>query len=176
MIPATDGKSAAEHVLDRLLRYDHEPYDERWLLLDADHYTSGSHLRTFKRVMQNAANHGVRIAISKPCFEFWLLLHHADPKSIPAVSNAAETEVALRMALGSYNKASLIREHYPPETVCDAFTAAQGLEAGWGQGEIPLANGSRVYRLWGAIMQAMSEAQIPEPLRPLFDLARTSTQ
>jgi hypothetical protein len=43
VVETTDGSSAAEHVLNRLLEYDHKEYDERWLLLDADHYTQGTH-------------------------------------------------------------------------------------------------------------------------------------
>ncbi len=47
VIPTTDGTSVAQQVLDRLIAFDHEPDDEIWMLLDTDHRTRGTHLKSF---------------------------------------------------------------------------------------------------------------------------------
>src|SRR6266849_4751622 len=47
VVATQDGTSAAEHVLERLRNIDHEDDDELWMLLDTDHYTTGSHLKSF---------------------------------------------------------------------------------------------------------------------------------
>lgn len=44
VVETVDGTSVAQAVLDRLLTYEHEEYDERWLLLDTDHCIQGTHL------------------------------------------------------------------------------------------------------------------------------------
>jgi hypothetical protein len=38
VVPTVDGTSVAAHVLDRLLQFEHEEDDERWMLLDTDHW------------------------------------------------------------------------------------------------------------------------------------------
>ncbi len=37
IVETADGTSAAPHVLERLLQYEHDPDDELWMLLDTDH-------------------------------------------------------------------------------------------------------------------------------------------
>jgi hypothetical protein len=86
VIPSEPGSHDAQRVLDRLLTYEYELGDERWLLLDTDHYTQGTHLKSFLPVIQLAKQKGIRIALSKPCFELWLLLHHLEGPLIPQVS------------------------------------------------------------------------------------------
>lgn len=45
--------------------------DELWCVVDADHYEVAG-------ARQLAARHGVKLAVSRPCFELWLLLHFED--------------------------------------------------------------------------------------------------
>lgn len=103
VVPAEDGRSAAAHVLERLLTFDHEEGDELyelWMLLDTDHYTKGSHLAKFTATIREDKQRGVNVALSKPCFEFWLLLHHVEEACLDSLSSARDAEEALRTILG----------------------------------------------------------------------------
>jgi hypothetical protein len=46
-------------------------YDEVWCVVDVDQFDVGSAVTEARKL-------GVRLAVSNPCFELWLLLHHAD--------------------------------------------------------------------------------------------------
>ena len=76
VIPTVDGTSAAAHVLTRLLSVAHDDDDERWLVLDIDHSLQGAHVASFMEALKRAKDNGVQVALSNPCFELWLLLHH----------------------------------------------------------------------------------------------------
>ena len=115
VIPTEDGTSSAEHVLERLLEYDYQKgWDELWMLLDTDHYTKREHLKSFTRAIKEAKEANVHIALSKPCFEFWLLLHHLTQQKLNShkLSNARDVERLLRQILGSYNKRKLKTEDF----------------------------------------------------------------
>ncbi|WP_428263610.1 RloB family protein [Haliangium sp.] len=47
-----------------------EPFDSVWCVFDRDEHTS------FAQAIDKARANGLKIAISIPCFEFWLLLHY----------------------------------------------------------------------------------------------------
>ncbi len=49
-----------------------EPYDEIWCVFDFD-----SHAKLAEAIAL-AAKHGIRLAVSNPCFELWLTLHCQD--------------------------------------------------------------------------------------------------
>lgn len=90
IVPTQDGISAAEHVLHRLLEFVHEEDDELWMLLDTDHYASGTHLASLMSAIREARRQGVNVALSKPCFELWLLLHCVDEAAVTTLASAAE--------------------------------------------------------------------------------------
>ena len=168
VVTTDDGTSSASFVLDRLLRFEHEPDDERWLLLDTDHYTQGSHIKSFMAAIRKARHNGVKIAISKPCFELWLLLHVAEESTVGSLADASETSTALRVALGEYNKTQLKAEHYPVASVVMACERAERLDTKIGGGEIPSGNTTRVYQLWRAIAAKALPSQLPPELRGLL--------
>ena len=120
VVETRDGSSSARHVLDRLLNVEREEDDELWMLLDTDHYTKGPHLAGFLEALGEAKRRGVNIALSKPCFELWLALHHVEETTLGTVQTAKDVEGLLRRQLGEYNKANLKREHYPAARVGDA--------------------------------------------------------
>ena len=66
-------------MLDRLDEYSKEydltREDERWLMLDTDHWVESSHVPNFAHVCAEAPKKGFQLAHSNPCFEIWLLLH-----------------------------------------------------------------------------------------------------
>lgn len=167
VIPTEDGTSAAEHVLGRLQTIDHEDDDELWMLLDTDHYAAGSHLKSFVSTIAKAKQQGVNIALSKPCFELWLLLHHEEESAVGSLANASAVEEALRARVGEYNKANLKPEHYPLSSVPGAFNRAVRLDGTVSGGDIPSSNTSRVYLLWKAIAAKALPSQLPPELREL---------
>lgn len=168
VVPTTDGTSAAVHVLDRLLQFEHEPDDELWMLLDTDHCTSGSHLQGFIKALRDASDQRVNVALSKPCFEFWLLLHHLDEGSADGLANCGAVETKLRETLGEYNKTNLKASHYPLASVAEASGRAERLDATVAGGDIPASNTSRVYRLLRAIIERALPSQLPAELRSLL--------
>ena len=169
VVPTQDGTSSAEHVLKRLLEYKHEEGDERWMLLDTDHYTRREHQKSFRRAIKEAEEKDVRVALSRPCFEFWLLLHHLTRQNpgLQTLSTAKDAESLLRKTLGSYNKRRLKPDNFSLEKVPQAILESRAIDQSVSGGDIPDANTSRVYKLWESIIKNASPAQLPEELRDL---------
>jgi len=168
VIVTTDGTSSAQHVLDRLLAIEHIADDERWLLLDVDHCLQSTHTPTFLEAIRRAKRLGVKMALSKPSFELWLLLHHVDATEVAALANAREVEGKLRLALGAYNKTRLNKADFPLGSVAKAHQRARALD-GSAAFEIPIMNSSHVYKLWEAIVAGALKSQLPPELASLED-------
>ena len=117
--------------------------------------------------MQQAQQAGIQVALSKPCFELWLLLHHLAETAVAALPNARAAEEALRNALGQYNKTKLDPSAFPLASVATACRRAESLDAMVPGGDIPAGNTSRVYKLWQAIAAKAHPTQLPEELRTL---------
>ncbi|HUQ92030.1 MAG TPA: RloB family protein [Bryobacteraceae bacterium] len=167
VVPTEDGTSAALHVLSRLAGIDHEEDDELWMLLDTDHCTKGTHISSFLSAISEAKRKGVRVALSKPCFELWLLLHHVAESEVGSLSSAADVDAALRVALGQYNKTRISAGHFPIQSVSDACRRAETLDGTVPGGDIPTGNTSRVYQLWKAIVAKALPSQLPAELKHL---------
>ena len=167
VISTEDGTSAAKHVLDRLLKFDKEPDDELWMLLDTDHCIRPQHSKEFINAIRRARRNGVNIALSKPCFELWLLLHHIDISAVKSLADAGDAERKLREILGSYNKTKLKSEDFPIGSVAPACEKAGILNEKSGGGYRPKENMSQVYLLWKSILTKSLPNQIPTELRPL---------
>lgn len=167
VVPTPDGSSAASHVLDRLLRVDHDLDDELWMLLDTDHCAQGTHLASFVETLRKAKQQGVNVSLSKPSFELWLLLHHIEETALGVLPAAKDVEEALRARLGEYNKTNLKQVHYPFRSVGDACIRAERLDATVAGGEIPNQNTTRVYRLLKAIAAKALPQHLPPELRCL---------
>lgn len=106
VVETVDGTSSANHVINRLLQYKNncEQDDELWMILDTDHYTSDNHIKTFMSAITRAKQNGVKIALSKPCFELWLLLYHVEEDEVKTLVDASAVVEELRSQLGEYNK------------------------------------------------------------------------
>jgi hypothetical protein len=78
VLPTLDGKSAPEYVLARLDEFrqgwDTEEGDTFWLCIDRDRW----HELPLMEVLRECLSRGYNIAISNPCFDLWILLHHED--------------------------------------------------------------------------------------------------
>jgi hypothetical protein len=153
VVPSEDGKASANHVLDRLLKIDHEPDDERWLLLDTDHYTQPNHIAGFLATIKEARRQGVSVGVSRPCFELWLALHHLDPADVGGekLPDARAFEEALRTRLGSYNKRNLRAGDFPLSLLSVAIERAIAIDT---EGDLPTRNATRVYRLCQAVRES----------------------
>lgn len=165
VVETDDTKSAAVYVLERLKKFSVEDDDERWMVLDTDHCVEPNHFPSFNKALTEARQAGIKIALSKPCFELWLLLHHLDEGAVTALANAAKTEARLREVLGEYNKCNLKSEHYPLASIASAITRAERLDAQVQGGNRPAENTTRVYQLLKAILASIPVAQRPEELR-----------
>lgn len=152
--PADSGLSAPVHVVDRLKaafdsvsqRKQIQFGDEFWVLIDTDHYFRGQNLPGTLGAVRTAQQSGFEIAVSNPCFELWLLLHHADiaPGTVfPKCDDVAEL---IRENLGQYNKTSIKPGQFPLARVTIAIQRARALETNpnalW-----PQSAGTQVYRL-----------------------------
>ncbi|MEE7627509.1 RloB family protein [Methylobacter sp. Wu8] len=167
--PKEDTSSHATHVLERLQKFEHEEDDELWMLLDTDHCTKNEHIKSFKRALKDAREQGIKVALSRPCFELWLLLHHADYSVVTSLKNASETDAALSQALGvKYDKTKLQQDHYPLASVCDAYRRSEELDKKTAGGDIPSGNTSRVYLLWKAILAKSLSSQLHSELKGLL--------
>lgn len=65
------GGSPVDMVLlaDKKARAEPDEYDQVWCVVDVDQFDVAV-------AAESSAAIGVELAVSNPCFEFWLLLHH----------------------------------------------------------------------------------------------------
>lgn len=83
--------------------------DELWLVCDVDRWGD----KNLSEVNRLCHQKGYRLAVSNPCFELWLLLHHeklskattADQDML--LTGCREIITRLRLVVGSYNKSNL---------------------------------------------------------------------
>lgn len=100
---------------------DPDAFDEVWCVVDVDQFDMVATVR---------ASHDcdVRLAVSNPCFEVWLLLHFRDCQA--AVNGAADALRRLKRHVPQYSK-SMLRFADFSAGVPEAITRARGLsEAG----------------------------------------------
>jgi hypothetical protein len=168
VVPTTDGTSNAQAVLDRLLQYAHQEHDERWLLLDTDHCIQGPHIKPFRAALQTARQNRVNVALSKPCFELWLLLHHVSETAVAELADCSAVDARLSDVLGGYNKTRLVAEHYPLTSVFEACARARRLKESAGGGEIPNSNATLVFQIWHSICEKGLPSQLPRELQDLL--------
>ncbi len=107
VLETEDGKSAPEHVLNRINEYLEEfeidEGDTFWVVCDCDHWVEPNHIQNLTHLLQQCRQKGIQVALSNPCFELWLLLHFAD---FPAEDMLTCNEVTnrLRDVAGGYDK------------------------------------------------------------------------
>jgi hypothetical protein len=155
------GDSAPAQVVERLKtaflfckeRKEVREGDEFWVLLDRDHHFQASHTPGTREALRAARQAGFEVAISNPCFELWLLLHHQEPAPDSDFKDCKAVEAALRNRLGSYNKTNLLPSQFPIDLIPDAIHRAKALEKSPDE-ILPRPIGTRVYRLLEKILPA----------------------
>jgi len=106
VLETIDGCSSPDHVFYRLKTYK-EKYetdgfgkiDEYWLMVDVDRWPQ------LEDAEIAAEKLGYQVAISKPCFEIWLLCHLPDvviPEKLGSCSRTVKPLLHNHEALGSY--------------------------------------------------------------------------
>lgn len=81
------GQGVPLTLVERAVGYLGEPeIDELWCVFDVEWPRHHPHLND---AIQLARSKGIHLAISNPCFELWLILHHRDQNSFVA-TDAAE--------------------------------------------------------------------------------------
>jgi hypothetical protein len=93
---------------DQLVEYTRDnfvlsDFDEVWCVTDVDSFEREGGKVTAALALAGKA--GIKMAVSDPCFEVWLLLHHEDCSAHCA--NCGEVERKLRKRLPDYDKARL---------------------------------------------------------------------
>jgi hypothetical protein len=172
VVPTVNGTSAAETVLARLDKVQYEEGDERWIILDTDHYIAGPHLRSFTAALQQAKQKGINVALSRPCFEVWLALHFVDDvNELADLTDATEVESFLKQKLGVYNKTKIDTSSLSYALVRQAYLHAAKLDATVSGGDIPDSLTTRIYLLWQAILSKSIPTQLPDDLRRIVDSA-----
>lgn len=99
-----DPKSLVERAVERKRQAEREsrrrrdpglPFDAIWCVFDVDDHTRLADAR------QQAQAHGIRLAISNPCFELWALLHFQEQT---AFLNREKVRGSLKKHLPEYRK------------------------------------------------------------------------
>ncbi len=94
-------------------------FDAVWCVFDKDEFD-------IVTAASEAARRGVEVAISNPCFELWLLLHHTDHS---AYATCAQVAARLVGVVSTYNKSRLDFRHFS-SGVGTAIERARQLEHG----------------------------------------------
>ena len=170
VLPNIDSQSSPLKVIELLNGFKSEyklnRADELWLVIDVDRWGEGQ----LSEVARLCGQKDYHLAVSNPCFEFWLLLHKA---SIDQYSETRQQELLdngrfsasrnqlqqeLLVLCGEYNGANLRTEDFIPY-VDDAISRAESLDSS-SLGRWPSGLGSRVYLLAKSIKGITSNINI----------------
>jgi len=164
--PANSGLSSPDHVVTRLKdAYDSvfsrgqvQKDDEFWVMLDTDHHMEDNHIGGTIRALKEARHAGFELAVSNPCFELWLLLHHIDLPAGTVFEKSADVATRLGEVLGGYNKTAVKAGRFPLSQVPAAILRARALESNPDnpEGYWPSGTSTRVYRLMERVMGGRS--------------------
>lgn len=169
VLERTDTASSPAHILSFLDSFKHkyrlslDKDDELWLVIDRDGWT----LRELSSVASLCGQKCYLLALSNPCFEFWLLLHiksyddysAAEQDSIAKNRHIGSTkrtflESELLKLLGSYNKDNPDTSKFLP-FIDTAISRARSLDTNpnhrWSN-----KVGTRVYRLAESIKNSQN--------------------
>jgi hypothetical protein len=95
-----------------------DEYDQVWCVVDVDQFDLDA-------AVAEARRHGIRLAVSNPCFELWLLLHHADCRA--HCSGYPDLAARLKRHVPGYDKSRLNFADYAG-AIAQASQRARDLE------------------------------------------------
>lgn len=143
VITNEDNKSAPAHILKQLKdfkkEYQLKEDDELWLMIDVDRWGD----KNLASVVSQAGQIKFQLAVSNPCFEVWLYLHHGDLDHQPLT--AKEMKQKLKELLGEYNSSNLDPTKFA-EHIENAIARAKSLDAN-PEERWPSQTGTHVYKV-----------------------------
>lgn len=154
--PKTDTNSAPNHVFKKLKKeakdeYNFKDTDELWMIIDTDRWKNIPDIISECKKQSN-----MFVAVSNPCFEFWLLLQikdiaDYDENELALILNNAKVsnkknyvDSKITEILGSYNKSNPKPELFL--TTID-FAIEQAKKLDTNEDEFPQKLGSHVYKV-----------------------------
>ncbi len=144
VLPTEDGFSAPKHVFARLAEFKKEcelgKDDQLWLMIDVDRWQESS----LAEVASESIKKKFQLAVSNPCFELWLYLHHGDVDAGSRITSN-DLKEKLREAMGSYNKAKIELDKYRGKED-DAIRRAKALDGNVNH-RWPDQTGTHVYKV-----------------------------
>lgn len=161
--PKDDTNSAPNHVFKKLKKEAKDEFnfannDELWMIIDTDRW------KNIPQIVNDCEIEGnMFVAVSNPCFEFWLLMHIKnikeysenelklilENKKVTKSKNYVDTKIV--EILGSYNKTNPKPEQFFP-TVEKAITQAK--ELNYLDEAYPKQLGSHIYKLMEKILRS----------------------
>ena len=143
VITNEDNKSAPAYILKQLKGFKNEfqlkDDDELWLMIDVDRWGN----KNLAAVAAQAGHNKFNLAVSNPCFEVWLYLHHDDLDHQPITVD--EMKQRLRNLLGGYNSSKLDTARFV-EHIDRAITRAKALDINKDE-RWPSRTGTHVYKV-----------------------------
>ena len=85
ILEGTGGLSAPTQLIEKLDEYrkdsnkDFGEGDECWIVFDTDHHNEAD----MEDILKASKTGGFSVAVSNPCFEYWLFLHRFDAHELP---------------------------------------------------------------------------------------------
>ena len=150
-----DTNSAPNHVFNKLKReakdeYNFKKGDELWMIIDTDRWKNIPKIIEACKGLEN-----MFVAVSNPCFEFWLLLHIKETEEYSneeltllfqnkKTGNRNYVETKIVEIVGSYNKANLNTDDFL-SNIDKAISRAKRLDQP--KEEFPTKLGSHIYKL-----------------------------
>ncbi len=146
------GPSAPEHVIRQLdvfrKTWNLSAHDELWAVIDFDRWGE----EKLSRIAAAAIQKGYRLAVSRPCFELWRLLHFQDLSRLPvrelediALEDCKALTKRVRRICGTCSKNMNNVEEYLPNT--DVAIERAALLDTNPQERWPSSLGTRIYRI-----------------------------
>lgn len=142
VIPCDENRSSPDQVLGHLKSELEKELlqdgDEKWMVVDVDEYEP--HL---SKVGQECKDAGINLAVSNPCFEFWLLLHYENPKGSLPSCNEVKAVLNPHMNEDPNNDSGYASMFFDKaETAIERASQRDNPEERW-----PNQNGSRIYQI-----------------------------
>jgi len=142
VITNEENKSAPAHILKRLKDFKKEfqlkADDELWLMIDVDRWGD----KQLAIVSAQAEQNKFQMAVSRPCFETWLYLHHDDLGHEHISSGDMKKKLA--DILGGYNSSKLNLKVF--KNVDAAISRAKALDISPDE-RWPTKTGTHVYKI-----------------------------
>ncbi|MCL2304321.1 MAG: RloB family protein [Planctomycetaceae bacterium] len=163
-----ESKSAPQHVFQNIQDYIDDPgidgTTECWMVIDRDQWPA----KVLDDIVEKCQDCGVKLCVSNPAFEFWLLLHFEKGEGITAAevnsrnSSAKECERRLRdeRYLPGFHK-KLTNNHWQRlrDRLKNAISHAKELDLPPCKDYPRKRTGSTVYRLAEKLASALSKEQ-----------------